>query len=84
MTSRAIEHLSEIAAGGTPAYIVDPRTKATFVLLSTAQYDKFRALLNDEQLDISQAYPLMDEVARSEGWDDPEMDVYDQFAGPQP
>lgn len=26
---------------------------------------------------ISEAYPLMDEVARAEGWNDPEMGSYD-------
>lgn len=83
MTSRPIEHLSEIAAAGTPAYVVDPKTQATFVLISADQYNMVRALLNDEHFDISEVYPLMDEVARSEGWDDPEMDVYNQLAGPR-
>ncbi len=27
-------------------------------------------------IDIRDAYPLMDQVASAEGWDDPEMDVY--------
>ena len=34
----------------------------------------------DEEIDIRQAYPLMDAVARQEGWDDPEMDSYDIYA----
>ncbi|HWG42925.1 MAG TPA: hypothetical protein VN688_09080 [Gemmataceae bacterium] len=29
-----------------------------------------------EIADVRQAYPLMDAVARQEGWDDPEMDSY--------
>ena len=33
----------------------------------------------EEEFDVCEAYPLMDEVARSEGWYDPEMDIYDQF-----
>lgn len=33
-----------------------------------------------EVADIRQAYPLMDAVARQEGWDDPEMDSYDIYA----
>lgn len=84
MASRPIEHLSEIAASGTPAYVVDPQTQATFVLLSAQQYERIRPFLDDEHFDISEAYPLMDEVARSEGWDDPEMDVYDQLPARQP
>jgi hypothetical protein len=37
--------------------------------------------LKDEDVkDIREAYPLMDAVARQEGWDDPEMDSYDIYA----
>ena len=83
MVSRTIEQLSEFAAGGTPVEIVDPKTQAAFVLFSAEQYEKVRALLDDEEFDVSEAYPLMDEVARSEGWYDPEMDIYDQFREPK-
>jgi len=34
----------------------------------------------EHNLDIREAYPLMDAVARQEGWDDPEMDSYDIYA----
>jgi hypothetical protein len=34
----------------------------------------------EDDFDIREAYPLMDEVARREGWDDPEMDSYDIYA----
>ncbi len=30
----------------------------------------------EEDVDIRQAYPLMDAVAHQEGWDEPEMDSY--------
>ncbi len=33
----------------------------------------------DEKI-IREAYPLMDAVARQEGWDDSEMDSYDIYA----
>jgi hypothetical protein len=36
-------------------------------------------LLPDEQFNLEEAYSLMDEVARREGWLDPEMDAYDQL-----
>jgi hypothetical protein len=39
---------------------------------------------DDEALCVRQAYPLMDGVARQEGWDDPEMDSYDRYAGGLP
>ncbi len=39
-----------------------------------------KSSLEAEIADIRQAYPLMDAVARQEGWDDPEMDSYDIYA----
>ncbi len=33
-----------------------------------------------EVMDIREAYPLMDAVARQEGWDDAEMDSYNVYA----
>jgi hypothetical protein len=39
----------------------------------------------EAEADIREAYPLMDAVARREGWDDPEMDSYNIYARkPQP
>jgi hypothetical protein len=35
-----------------------------------------RQSVEEEVAGIRQAYPLMDAVARQEGWDDPEMDSY--------
>jgi hypothetical protein len=36
--------------------------------------------LEAENAEVRQAYPLMDAVARQEGWDDPEMDSYNIYA----
>jgi len=37
--------------------------------------------LTDEQgEDIREAYPLMDALAAKEGWGDPAMDIYNDFA----
>ncbi len=35
--------------------------------------------VEEDAVDIREAYPLMDAVARQQGWDDPEMDSYDSF-----
>lgn len=83
MTSHTIEQLSEVAAAGTPIQLVDPKTQAAFVLLSAEQYEKLCSQLGDEEFDVSEAYPLVDEVAHSEGWYDSEMDIYDQFQDPK-
>jgi hypothetical protein len=41
--------------------------------------DEQRKALSDLSGEIEHSYPLMNEVAAREGWDDPEMDVYDQL-----
>jgi hypothetical protein len=47
-------------------------------------YHEFAALREQvakgQDFDIREAYPLMDAVARAEGWDDPEMDSYNIYA----
>ena len=41
--------------------------------------DSSPPLSEEEETDIRGAYPLMDAVARQEGWDDPEMDSYNRY-----
>ena len=84
MELRTIDQLSEVAAGGTPVQVVDPKTQATFVLRSAEQFEKVRPLLGNMDVDVSDAYPLMDEVAASEGWNDPEMDIYNPLRESHP
>ena len=62
-----------------PIYVVDPVSQARFVLLPDAAYERARALFEEVPFDIAEAYPLMDEVARIGGWDEPDMDVYDSL-----
>lgn len=46
--------------------------------------EEFTAILQqtveEENADVREAYPLMDAVARQEGWDDPDMDSYNIYA----
>lgn len=62
-----------------PVTVIDPQTKINYILLRADLYDRCRKLLPDEQFDVAEAYPLMDDVARREGWLDPEMDAYDHL-----
>jgi hypothetical protein len=41
-------------------------------------YERWRTLPTDYEFQIEEAYPLMDQVATNEGWNDPALDVYDQ------
>lgn len=57
--------------------MVDPVTRTPYVLVAEETYRRVRALFEDDPFEGGEAYPLIDEVARGEGWDDPEMDRYD-------
>ena len=39
---------------------------------------------DDSEFPIEEAYPLMDAVAAHEGWDDPEMDGYNDPSRGEP
>ena len=66
-----------------PLRLCDPRSSREYVLLPADEFDAMIRLVHDK-LGIQDAYPLMDEVARREGWDDPEMDIYNDFTPQQP
>jgi len=66
---------------GAPVRLIDPQTQEAFVLVRAEVYDRIQALLyDDSEFDIREAYPLTDEVAAREGWDDPAMDIYNDLA----
>jgi len=65
---------------GTDALpVFDPRDNRAYFLLPAEVYERLRSEAGADAGDVASLYPLMDEVARREGWDDPEMDVYDQL-----
>jgi len=39
---------------------------------------------DDSEVDVREAYPLMDAVAKQEGWDDPSEDLYDDLVPRKP
>ena len=51
-----------------PVTIVDPATNARYILMTVELYDRCRALFPDDPFDVREAYGLMDDVARREGW----------------
>ena len=63
---------------GTPVYVVDVETQATYVLLPADTYQQVRTLLGEEPFDIRETYPAQD-AALSKVWDDPELDVYQDY-----
>jgi D-alanine-D-alanine ligase-like ATP-grasp enzyme len=67
-------------SGGGPVYIVDAKTNASYVVIRAEQYQSLAALLADaEGFDPSELYPLIARSAAAAGWDDPEMDEYNDY-----
>lgn len=54
--------------GNEPARAIDPTTNVTYVLVRADVYDQMRR--------------VVDGFARRAGWDDPELDVYEQYRKP--
>jgi hypothetical protein len=65
--------------GATPLRVLDAETNTLYVLLRADLYERVKPLFEEDDFDVSEMYPLMDEVARQEGWDDPDMDVYNEL-----
>lgn len=62
-----------------PMVLMDPSTQSRYVLIPAETYERLKALLTEDEFQIEEAYPLMDEVAARDGWNDPALDVYSQF-----
>ncbi len=69
---------------GAPVYVVDSETQAKYVLLPADAYERIRALFDDEPFDVREAYPAIDEITGKAGWDDPAMDVYNNYDTDKP
>lgn len=74
------EQLVVLGASGPsgPVSVFDPIHQRSDVLVPTETYEKLMALDETSQSN-EPLYALMNEVAGREGWDDPEMDVYDKL-----
>jgi predicted ATPase len=79
MMTKLSEDLRQAVAdqGEAPLFLVDDSTQCRYVLLRAEQYEKIKALL-DEEFDPRSTYPAIDQTMR-EGWDDPAMDIYDDY-----
>jgi hypothetical protein len=62
---------------GVPVRVLDSVTQSTYVLVSQSAYDRVRALFEDDPFEPHELSSLMNEVAATQGWDDPAMDAYD-------
>ena len=66
------------AAPTTPIYLVDEQGRATHVVISADAYQRLRALLDVEPVDVRDTYEAQSQ-AFAKIWDDPELDLYNDY-----
>lgn len=67
-------------SGGRPVRLADPETRSEYVVLQADVYDQLRGLLYDDApLTTDERRGLLVRAGLRAGWDDPEMDVYDDL-----
>jgi hypothetical protein len=68
------------ASHGCPLRLTDPDTQAEYVLLQAEVYDQLQGLLyNDTSLTPDERRAVLIQAGLRAGWDDPEMDVYNDL-----
>lgn len=70
--------------GDKPMPVIDPVTQKVYVLLAGDIFERFKALFDDEPFDVRDTYAAQSAAAGAAGWDDPEMDVYDNYDAHKP
>lgn len=63
----------------TPPRVLDPRHNQAYVLITAEQYERLRALLEGTPLTHEEQLYFLREAGRRAGWDDPDMDVYNDL-----
>lgn len=71
-------------SGDTPLRVVNPRTQKVYVLIADEHFERLNALLNLAPLSLDEQQQALRDAGQRAGWDDPEMDVYDNYDAHQP
>jgi hypothetical protein len=64
---------------GEPVELIDSTSHARYVLVPGDQFDRMRALLTSDDFDIRQTYAAQSAALAAAGWDDPELDIYNDY-----
>ena len=67
-------------AGEQPLEIFDPETHERYMLLRADVFERIHLLLQGGPLSMEEQRFLLEQAGRRAGWDDPEMDIYDDLA----
>ena len=67
-----------------PPRVIDERTNTTYVLISLEDYERIKPLFEEDPITEAEMRYLLAEGGKAAGWDDPEMDVYDDYDAHRP
>ncbi|MDA1014965.1 MAG: hypothetical protein O3A00_11015 [Planctomycetota bacterium] len=67
------------ASPGEPVTFEDEQSHEKYVLLPMGTYQRFYNIFRDDTFDVADTYAAQNAVAATSGWDDPEMDIYDDY-----
>ena len=62
-----------------PLRLVDPRNRASYVLVRADIFERMKALVQDDGLDMRQVAVLVDGAMREEDADDPALESYQRY-----
>lgn len=65
--------------GEQPVELLDPETNRVYILIGRDQFERMRPIFENDSLTEKEKEHLLREGGRRAGWDDPEMDAYDQY-----
>jgi hypothetical protein len=61
--------------------LIDDASRARYVLIPAEQFDRLKALLTVDDFEIQESYSAQNETLARAGWDDPELDIYNDYDG---
>jgi hypothetical protein len=66
-------------AGDQPLEIIDPETHQRYMVVRAEVFDRIQLLVGAGRLSKEEQRFLLEQAGRRAGWDDPEMDIYDDL-----
>lgn len=62
-----------------PVRVSDPAESEKFVLVRADVYERFKSLFEEDPVTEQERLFQLEQFGKRAGWDDPEMDVYDDL-----
>ena len=80
MTPKLTTELDEaVRAHGSPCPVVGADNQTQYVIISTEQFELYRQLFEQGKLTEDEQRSALRHNGQRAGWDDPEMDAYDNY-----